>query len=109
MVTDPTPARARTCAPRSSVSRAARAAVTLGDHKRTIAGLPLGTATSGVGKGSYFQVVRGADDGAGADAGIVPVDRGLRASVSMPRPSTIRTRAFSGTSENTWVSPEGQL
>ena len=65
MVIDLTPARVNADAPRSSVSRAARAASTLGDHNRTIAGRPLiaateraspgrsGTATSGAGNGSY--------------------------------------------------------
>src|SRR5678815_3062630 len=106
MAIDLTPARVSACAPRSSVSRAARAASTLGDHNSTIAG----PATSGAGNGSYIQVVDGADAGADADGGmLVAVDRGLRGSVSMPRPSTIRTRAFRGTSVNTCVSPEGQL
>src|SRR5687768_12001446 len=121
MAIDLTPARANAGAPRSSVSRAARAASTVGDHNRTIAGRPLiaatervspdgsGTATSGAGNGSYIQVVRGAEAGADADDETVPVDRGLKASVSTPLPSTIRTRAFRGTSVNTCVSPEGQL
>ena len=98
MAIDPTPARVNACAPRSSVSSAARAAVTFGDHNRTIAGFPLNAAServhrgrsgsekSGAGKGSYIQVVRGADAGAGAEDVVVPVDRGLKASVSMPRP-----------------------
>src|SRR6185503_7537728 len=68
-----------------------------------------GNEESGAGKGSYIQVVSGADGGAGADGEIVPVDRGLKASVSIPPPSTIRTRAFRGASVNTCVSPEGQL
>src|SRR6185436_16522978 len=98
MAMDLTPARVNACAPRSSVSRAVRAAVTVGDHNRTIAGLPRsvaservsprrsGPARSGAGKGSYIQVVRGGTAGAEADDEMVPVDRGLTASVSMPPP-----------------------
>src|SRR5688500_10110216 len=103
MAIDLTPARVNAGAPRSSVSSAARAAAPLADHRRTIAGLPRsaasepaaprrsGSATSGAGNGSYIQVVRGAGAGAEGDDGLVPVDRGLNASVSTrPRPSTIR-------------------
>src|SRR5580765_7167653 len=105
MAIDPTPARVKIGAPRSSVSCAARDAVTVGDHSRIIAGLPLsaaservplpgaGVETSGTGKGSYIQVVRGTEPGGGAADTTVPVDRGVKASVfSIPLPSTIRTR-----------------
>src|SRR5688500_19564519 len=86
MAIDPTPARVNACAPRSSVSSAARAAFTVGDHNRTIAGLPRSVAServsprrsgpdrSGAGKGSYIQVVRGAEAAADADDGAVGAD-----------------------------------
>ena len=90
---DPTPARVNACAPRSSVSSARRAAVTSDDHRSTIAGFPLSAAServvparsgsekSGAGKGSYIQVVRGADAGARTEVVIFAADRGLNASV----------------------------
>ena len=48
MASSPTPARVNVCAPRSSVSSAARAAATFGDHNRTIAGFPFSAASERV-------------------------------------------------------------
>src|SRR5262245_9630872 len=120
MASEPTPARVNVCMPRSSVSRAARAAATADDHRRTIAGFPRNDAiervppdsaiaTSGAGNGSYIHVARGADDGEGTEDVVFPADRGLNGSLSGLLPSAIRMRLFSGTSVNTCVAPEGQL
>ena len=121
MAIDPTPARVNASAPRPSVSSAARAATTSNDHSSTIAGFPLNAAServpparswsekSGAGNGSYIQVARGAEAGAGTEDVVFAADRGLKASVSIAPPSTIRRRVFSGTSVNTCVPPEGQL
>src|SRR5881296_3249216 len=101
MAIDPTPARVNACAPRPSVSSPSRAAATSNDHRKTTAGLPLNAASdrvpparsgsekSGAGNGSYIQVARGADAGAGTEDVVFPADRGLRASVSISLPSTI--------------------
>src|SRR5580765_3091159 len=106
MAIDPTPARDNASAPRPSVSSAARAAATSNDHNSTMAGFPLNAAServppatsfgekSGAGNGSYIQVARGAEAGAGTGDGVFAADRGLNASVSISRPSTIRSRLF---------------
>ena len=71
-------------APRPSVSSAARAAARVDDHRRTTAGFPRNAAServppaasgsekSGAGNGSYIQVARGADAGAGTADVVVP-------------------------------------
>ena len=98
MAIDPTPARVNACAPRSSVSSAVRAAITPNDHRSTIAGFPLNAASdrvpaarswsekSGAGNGSYIQVARGAEAGAGTEDVVFAADRGLKASVSRSPP-----------------------
>ena len=55
MAIDPTPARVNACAPRPSVSSAARAAATSNDHSRTIAGFPLNAASDRVAAGDVLE------------------------------------------------------
>src|SRR5215475_6949239 len=100
MAIDPTPARWSAGAPRSTVSRAVRAATTSDDQRRTIAGLPLNAAServtpvasgsekSGAGNGSYIHVACGGNGEAAVDNTLSAVERDLRASVSIAPSST---------------------